>query len=170
MDTSKKKNISILVAYSQNRVIGNQGKIPWNLSSERNRFKQICNGKKIIMGRKSFDEIGHALAYCTIIIVSKSMKKEMVPSGCKLEKSFFNAIEYCQNNTNDDDEILIAGGEEIYRQALPIATTIYATEIDAFFTGDRFFPPLDDSWKKIEETQITNDSLPYKYITYRKIK
>ena len=51
--------ISLLVAYTKNkRVIGAQGKIPWKLSSERNRFKQICNGKYVIMGRKSFEEIG----------------------------------------------------------------------------------------------------------------
>ena len=51
------KKISFLAAFDKNFVIGKCGKIPWNLSTERNRFKQICSGKKIIMGRKSFDEI-----------------------------------------------------------------------------------------------------------------
>ena len=64
--------ISLLVAYTKNkRVIGAQGKIPWNLPSERNRFKEICRGKYVIMGRKSFEEIGKPLPYCKLVIVSK---------------------------------------------------------------------------------------------------
>ena len=99
--------ISLLVAYTKNkRVIGAQGKIPWKLSSERNRFKAICNGKYVIMGRKSYDEIGHPLSYCTLVVVSSKTQN--------LEE----AINYCKSQ--NQEEILIAGGGEIYRQALPI--------------------------------------------------
>ena len=92
----------MLVAYTKNgRVIGNQGKIPWKLASERNRFKELTAGKSIIMGRTSFEEIGHALPYCTIIILSKTMRS--VPSGCLLAHSLNKALKLCKN------EILIAG-------------------------------------------------------------
>ena len=66
--------LSLLVAYTKNkRVIGAQGKIPWKLSSERNRFKAICAGKYVIMGRKSYEEIGHPLSYCELVVVSRSL-------------------------------------------------------------------------------------------------
>ena len=89
-------------------MIGKCGKIPWNLSTERNRFKQICSGKKIIMGRKSFDEIGHALPYCTIIIVSKTLKT--APEKCLLAQNLKQAFSFYDKNeelnlTSSDNEI-----------------------------------------------------------------
>ena len=163
-------NISILVAYDKNRVIGSDGKIPWSLTSERTRFKQVCHNKHIIMGRKSFEEIGRALPYCTIVIVSKTMKA--APEGCVLVDSIEKAIEYCvnieENNASTEKEILVAGGEEIYRQTLPYAKTIYATEIDASFPGDRHFPKLTGRWTKTIEANCEENDIRYTYITYRR--
>ena len=148
--------ISLLVAYTKNkRVIGAQGKIPWKLSSERNRFKKLCTGKYVIMGRKSFDEIGKPLSYCTLVVVSKSIVAPSTGSGTtacsgttmvvrqesmgapqndagslslskgiKICPSLEAAINFCK--ACGQDEILVAGGESIYRQALPFATRIYA--------------------------------------------
>lgn len=158
--------LSILVAYTKNnRVIGAQGKIPWNLSSERNRFKAICNKKTVIMGRKTFEEIGHALPYCTILIVSKSMDK--APQGCILAKSLEQAFEI-SNKTNG--EVLVAGGEEIYKQTLSKAQKIYATEIEMEVSGDTFFPELDSSWQKTFEEIHQENEISYKYLTFEKIK
>lgn len=159
------RNISILVAYSKNRVIGFGGKIPWNLPSERNRFKQICSGKKIIMGRKSFEEIGHALSYCTIIIISKTMKKS--PKDCILVDNLQKALKITQNS---DKEILIAGGQSIYEQILPFVNKIYATEIHNDFEGDTFFPELNENFvKKIDSTHEEN-GISYDYVTFIKKK
>ena len=153
--------VSILVAYTnKNRIIGSEGKIPWNLPSERNRFKEITNNKYIIMGRKSFEEIGHALPYCTIIIVSKTLTT--APNNCLLYSSLEDAIAF----TKDKGEVLIAGGGEIYKQSLPFTSTIYATEIEAEYEGDVYFPKLEGLWdKKIEETKIENN-IKYSYVTY----
>ena len=160
-------NISILVAYDKNRVIGSDGKIPWSLSSERTRFKQVCHNKHIIMGRKSFEEIGRALPYCTIVIVSKTMEK--APAGCVLVDSIEKAIEYCVNaDETKSQEILVAGGEEIYRQTLPYAKTIYATEIAASFPGDRHFPKLTGKWTKTVEATCEENDIKYTYVTYRR--
>ena len=174
----EKLNISLLVAYDKNRVIGANGQIPWSLSSERNRFKQVCHNKYIIMGRKSFEEIGRALPYCTIIIVSRTLKT--VPTGCLLADSLEKAFEYCvngeanitetntTNNTPAEQEILVAGGEEIYRQTLPYAKTIYATEIAASFPGDRHFPKLTGKWSKTVEATCEENDIKYTYVTYRR--
>lgn len=175
-----KLNIALLVAYDKNRIIGSDGKIPWSLTSERTRFKQVCHNKHIIMGRKSFEEIGRALPYCTIVIVSKTMKA--APEGCVLVDSIEKAIEYCVNaeelsdnatgtptgTSSTEKEILVAGGEEIYRQTLPYANTVYATEIDASFPGDRHFPKLTGHWTKTVEANCEENDIRYTYVTYRR--
>ena len=147
--------ISLLVAYTKNkRVIGAQGKIPWKLSSERNRFKQICAGKYVIMGRKSYEEIGKPLPYCKLVIVSSKTQN--------LEDS----INYCKSQ--GQEEILIAGGGTIYEQTLPYANKIYATEIDADFNGDVFFPKLGPEWTGTVDEVHEEDGISFKYITFEK--
>ena len=155
--------LSLLVAYTKNkRVIGAQGKIPWKLSSERNRFKEICKNKYVIMGRKSFEEIGKPLPYCTLVIISH----ERIFKNLKTCPSLNAAIEFCK--AQGQEEILVAGGSTIYEQALPYADKIYATEIDADFDGDTFFPALDDSWHgTVEETHEEN-GITYTYTTFTK--
>ena len=155
--------LSLLVAYTKNkRVIGAQGKIPWKLSSERNRFKEICRNKYVIMGRKSFEEIGKPLPYCTLVVVSH----ERIFKNLKTCPSLNAAIEFCK--AQGQEEILVAGGATIYEQALPYADKIYATEIDADFDGDTFFPALDDSWHgAVEETHEEN-GITYTYTTFTK--
>ena len=147
--------ISLLVAYTKNkRVIGAQGKIPWKLSSERNRFKQICAGKYVIMGRKSYEEIGKPLPYCKLVVVSSKTQN--------LE----DAINYCKSQ--NQEEILIAGGGTIYEQTLPYADKIYATEIDADFEGDVFFPELGPEWVGTVEEVHEEDGIKYSYLTLQK--
>ena len=147
--------ISLLVAYTKNkRVIGAQGKIPWKLSSERNRFKAICNGKYVIMGRKSYDEIGHPLSYCTLVVVSSKTQN--------LEE----AINYCKSQ--NQEEILIAGGGSIYEQALPYADRIYATEIEADFEGDVFFPELNEEWTQEVEAVHEENGIIFRYLTIKR--
>lgn len=189
------KTVSILVAYTKkDRVIGANGKIPWHLNSERNRFKQICSGKKIIMGRKSFEEIGKPLPYCSIIVVSSTLKKleftnkgtkgsvpsdkkllsqalqgsvPSVTSSCFLSATLESALNIASLDSTTS-EILIAGGEEIYKQTLAYADKIYATEIDADFEGDSHFPELKGNWNCVEEASCTENDITYKYLTFTK--
>ena len=168
--------ISILVAYTKNkRIIGSKGRIPWNLPSERNRFKAICQNKQILMGRRSFEEIGHGLPYCTIIIISKTLKT--APEGCLLAHSLEEGIKIAKSSIiladshkGDLEEILIAGGAEIYTQALAMTETkkVYATEIDADFEGDVYFPKLEGKWAMEEEATKSENNITYKYVTYFK--
>ena len=187
--------ISILVAYTKNkRVIGAQGKIPWKLSSERNRFKEICRDKYVIMGRKSFEEIGKPLPYCKLVIVTRDSRvkpendkgisendkgisendkgisendkgiSENDNNNLFFKKSLEEAIDFCK--AQEQEEILIAGGATIYEQALPHAKKIYATEIDANFEGDTFFPPLAPEWTSTLEETHEENGIKYSYLTY----
>ena len=160
--------ISLLVAYTKNkRVIGAQGKIPWNLSSERNRFKQICAGKYVIMGRKSYEEIGKPLPYCKLVVVSgKWIASPAARNDIIICTSLDDAFSYCKSQ--NQEEILIAGGGTIYEQTLPYAHKIYATEIDADFEGDVFFPLLGSEWSGTVEEVHEENGILYKYITFEK--
>ena len=170
--------ISLLVAYTKNkRVIGAQGKIPWKLSSERNRFKEICAGKYVIMGRKSYEEIGHPLPYCNLVIVSRKPSRPSTSSGTAncvsgtagtliFCKSLEDALNYCKSQ--NQEEILIAGGGTIYEQTLPYADKIYATEIDANFDGDVFFPELGPEWVGTIDEVRADGGISYKYLTFQK--
>lgn len=159
-------NISLLAAYTKNgRVIGNNGKIPWNLPSERDRFKKICSGKIVIMGRKTFEEIGKPLPYCTILVISKTLKS--VPEGCLLLPSIKQAVEFIKTQQNSEQaEILIAGGQSIYEQCLPFANKIYGTEIFYDFKGNSFFPVLSEDWKKTELEIRTENKITYQYVEF----
>lgn len=159
---TKTAEIILLAAYTKNnRVIGNNGKIPWQLKTERDRFKQICSGKKVIMGRTTFEEIGHALPYCTIIILSKTMGK--APEGCLLAHSLEEAVGLC------GDEVLVAGGETLYEKTIPFATKIYATEIYGDFEGNRFFPELTGNWKRRVEDIREENNVKFEYVMYEKL-
>ena len=152
--------ITLIAACSKNRVIGCNGKIPWNIPTERDRFKELTKGKFVIMGRKSFEEISHALSYCTIIVVSKSLKK--VPKGCLLTSSLEQAIAFCGKDA------IIAGGQEIYEKTIQLADLIYLTEIDLQVEGDRFFPDFDTNKYTMTVDKSFQGEIPYKYITYKK--
>lgn len=162
-------NISILVCYSlPSRTIGLNKKIPWNLPSERDLFKKICKNKYVIIGRTSYEEIGHALSYCTLVIVSTKLQNNI--PGCVVVSSVQNAIEYIQKNTQTNTEILVAGGQSIYEQTLPLANKIYATEIKSNIQGDTFFPKITDSkWKKTLIQTKKENHLTYDYILYEKL-
>ena len=152
--------ITLIAACSKNRVIGCNGKIPWNIPTERDRFKELTKGKFVIMGRKSFEEISHALSYCTIIVVSKSLKK--VPKGCLLTSSLEQAIAFCGK------DVIIAGGQEIYEKTIHLADLIYLTEINLQVEGDRFFPDFDTNKYTMTVDKSFQGEIPYKYITYKK--
>lgn len=166
--------ISLLAAYTKNKhIIGAQGKIPWNLPSERDYFKKICKDKFVIMGRKTFDEIGKPLSYCKIIVLSsKNSKTGSVPLAHNLGSvppvQFVSTLEDAFAVCKNQDEILVAGGQTLYDQTIDIADKIYATEIQLDINGDAVFPLIDDSWERqvIEKRQEKN--INYEYVVYTK--
>lgn len=154
--------VTLLAAYTKDDyIIGSQGKIPWNLPGERIRFKAACRGKHVVMGRKTWEEIGHPLSYCTIIIVSSSLKS--VPEGCLLARSFEEAV---QISLEKQGEVLVAGGQTLYEKALPLAAKICATEIDLKIKGDTFFPKPQGNWKKTLIEHKTENNISYDYVEY----
>lgn len=155
--------IALIVAFTKNRVIGKDGVIPWNIKNEKQRFKKLTTGNVVIMGRKTYEEIGFPLPNRKTIIVSST--KNFDEQGCHTVGSLSEAIEYCKENYSDK-EIYISGGAGLYTEAIPLVDKMYITEIDAIIEGDTYFPEFNED-DFIEETDSSfSEELPYTYLTY----
>jgi dihydrofolate reductase len=145
-------DLSIIVAFARGGVIGRDGQLPWRLSADLKRFRQLTTGHAIIMGRKTYDSIGRALPERRSIVVTRN--PGFSAPDVTRAKDLQQAIELA----GDSDETFIIGGAQIYAQALPLATRLYVTEVDADMPGDTYFPPVDwSAWRLIERTDHAPD-------------
>lgn len=157
--------IGLIVAYTRNRVIGNKGQIPWRIKGEQKRFRELTTGNVVIMGRKSYEEIGRPLPNRFNIIVSRTEKYE--DENLITVPSLAEAIEYAKKNRPGED-IFLSGGAGIYNEGLPLAEKLFVTEIEATVLGDTYFPEFDESlYEKTIDEHVDGD-IPYTYVTYTK--
>lgn len=140
--------ISIIVAASENDVIGRQGELPWRLSDDLRHFKAITMGKPIVMGRKTWESIGRALPGRQNIVITR--QDGFAADGCDVVGSLDGAIAVA----GDVDEIMIIGGSQIYALALPLAQRLYITRVHADVEGDASFPAVDATrWSLVADEQ-----------------
>jgi dihydrofolate reductase len=137
--------LSIIVAADRNNVIGKDNALIWHLPNDLRYFKEKTTGHAVIMGRRTFDSVGKPLPNRRNIIITRNtgFKAE----GCEVVTSLEAALALM----NPDEENFIVGGEEIYRQALPLADRVYLTRIHHEFEGDRHFPELGPEWVPMDE-------------------
>lgn len=135
--------ISIVVAVADNNAIGANGKLLWRLSKDMQYFKEVTWGHHVLMGRKTWDSIPpkfSPLPGRTNVIVTR--KEGFVCEGCTVVDSIEHGIAIAKQA--GEQELMVIGGGEIYRQALPLANKIYLTKVHHTFTdADTFFPDLD---------------------------
>ena len=143
------KEVIVIAAISKNRVIGNKGKIPWHISEDFKRFKQVTMGHPVIMGRKTFESLSVKPLPGRENIVITSNSDYSFP-GIIVKHSLKDALEYCEYK----DKIFIIGGASIYQQALDFANVLDLTLIDRDFEGDTFFPKIDyTKWTLVSKTE-----------------
>jgi dihydrofolate reductase len=154
--------IALIVAMARNRVIGAGNAIPWRLPAEQQLFKRLTMGHHIVMGRKTYESIGRLLPGRTTIVVTRQ-RGYAVP-GAIIAHSLTDALQAASG----DDEVFVIGGAELFREALPIATRIHLTVVDAEPDGDTFMPELDErAWAEIRsEHHPVDERHAYSY-TYR---
>ncbi|MFH1021337.1 MAG: dihydrofolate reductase [Pseudomonadota bacterium] len=129
--------IILIAAMAKNRVIGRDNTIPWHIPGEQQRFKGITMGHTLIMGRKTFESIGRPLPGRKTVVISRN--PEYRAAGCLVAQSLAAAIALCP----ETETIFIAGGGKIYREAWPLAETIYLSVLDREVEGDILFPEFD---------------------------
>jgi dihydrofolate reductase len=134
--------VSLIVAVAENGVIGRGGALPWRLSADLQRFKQLTMGHHLIMGRKTFDSIGRGLPGRTTIVISRQADLPL-PLGCRLAASLDDALRIAEAAV--DSEAFVIGGAAIYRLALPKADRVYLTAVHANVEGDTFFREFDET-------------------------
>lgn len=151
--------IAIVVAYANNQVIGDQGRIPWKIAGEQRRFKELTTGNVVVMGRRSYEEIGRPLPNRMTIVISNTKNYNDV--NVKTVRTLKEAIEIA-----GDKDIYISGGARLYEEALPIIEKMYITEINLKIEGDTYFPSFDKSHFTKEINQVFDGDIPYAYVTY----
>jgi dihydrofolate reductase len=146
----------MVVAASSNNVIGRGGALPWRLPQDLRRFRQLTLGKPIVMGRRTFESIGHPLPGRRNIVVSR--KPGLNIDGCEVANSPAAALALARADA--PREVIIIGGEKLYRDFLQHAERIHMTRVHATIDGDAFFPELPaDDWNVVwsEPHPATND-------------
>jgi dihydrofolate reductase len=144
--------LSLIAAMARNRVIGLHNRLPWRLPADMKRFRELTTGHAIIMGRKTFDSLARPLPNRTNIVVTRD--PEYRPNGATVVHSIEEAIA----SVGSDREAFVIGGEQIYRQTLPVADRLYLTIVDSDFDGDAWFPEYDArEWKEISSEQYRPD-------------
>ena len=151
--------LALIVAHSRNRVIGRDGRLPWSIPGEQHRFRDLTMGNAIIMGRVTYEEIGHPLPGRMNIVVSRTQRYE--GENLCTASSLAEAVALV-----GDRDAFVSGGARLFQEALPLVDVMYITEIDADVDGDVFFPEFDASQFDRRVEARFDGALPYEYVTY----
>ncbi|WII72803.1 dihydrofolate reductase [Bdellovibrio sp. 22V] len=161
-----------VVACSQNRVIGAQGDLPWNLPEDMKFFRETTKGHIMIMGRKTFDSFkGRALPNRYHIVVTRDPSKHRFPSTESSPVVFVSSIEEAVAHAKPltgkwGEEVFIIGGGEIYKQAMPMTDKIYLTLIHREFPGDTYYPEIDENLFTLTQRRDVESPIPFSFLTY----
>lgn len=157
--------LSLIVAMTEERVIGKDNKLPWHLPEDLKRFKKITMGHPIIMGRKTFESIGRPLPGRENIILSRDPAFRV--EGVKTVTSFAQALEACKT-----EEAFVIGGSAVFAEALPMAERIYLTLIHRHFEGDCYFPPIDlvNEFEIRQREDHKGDAIPYSFLIAERVR
>lgn len=133
--------LSIVVAASENNVIGKDNRLLWTLPNDMKFFKNTTWGMPVIMGRKTYESLGKPLAGRTNIVITTRNNWE--PEGAIVVNNLEAAMEAARST--DALEAFIIGGGEIYRQSLPLCSRVYLTRVHTTIDGDTYFPELPEA-------------------------
>jgi len=159
--------ISIIAAMDENRVIGRQGKLPWHLPKDMARFRKLTMGKPVVMGRKTFESISGALEGRLNIVLSRD------PSFLCGDCVVVGSVEEVINLARDAEELMVIGGENVFKQFLCFTRRMYLTIVHCSFMGDTHFPLFGpESWIEKERQEFLADkNNPYActFLTLEKV-
>jgi dihydrofolate reductase len=173
MTTERELQIVLVAAVAENGVIGRGNALPWRISSDLKHFRALTLGKPVIIGRKTYLSIGKPLAGRTIIVVSRD--RNFTADGIVAATSLGAALAAARGDAlrRGTNTIVVAGGAEIYGQAMPFAARLAITEVHRQIDGDAHFPPIDPNiWRETsrdEPTPAQEDEAAFAFVTYARI-
>ena len=157
--------ISLIAAFTEEGVIGKDGKIPWTLKEDLKHFRNKTEGSSVVMGRKTYESIGRPFPNTLNIVMTKNPK---MLEGVKEVSNRKEALEIASSYSN---EVFIIGGEKIYEEFLPLATKMYLTKIDIKTKGDAFFPKWnvnDLEELSRQDKEDLNQNIKYCFLEYKR--
>ena len=133
--------------------------MPWEIPSDRKRFHEITRGHYVIMGRKTFESIGHPLPERKNIVLTR--RKNYTAAGCIIAHDLGSAFAAC----GGADEVFVCGGGEVFQETISLADRIYLTLVHAVVAGDTRFPDIPADFKQVERKEIL-ESIPYAVVLF----
>ena len=163
------RHIAIIAAVAKNRVIGRDGRIPWDLPEDRVHFRELTMGNVIVMGRRTYEEIGHPLSGRTTYVLSSTLQIE--EENCHTAASLAEVLE-----REPERDIFICGGASLYQEAMFVADRLYLTELSWEVEGDTYFPEIDEKMFHVTKQTVKKENCPkgdyskgmYAFIIYEK--
>lgn len=154
--------ISIIAAIGENKELGKDNKLLWNIPEDLKRFKELTTNHPVIMGRKTFESIGKPLPNRTNIVITRD--KNFQVKNCLVVHSLEEAIELAK--IKDNEEIFIIGGGQIYQQAINLADKLYLTIVKGNFGADTFFPDYSRFKKIVSRKEGQSDKYKYTFLEW----
>ncbi len=160
--------LSIIVAASENNVIGRDNSLIWHLSADLKRFKALTTGHTLIMGRKTFQSIGKALPNRRNIVITRNPL--FTAEGCEIASGIPQAFALAAT----DEQVFIIGGGSLYQELWDQADCLYLTRVHTHAAGDTYIPAIQpEQWKEIGREDFPADEkneFAYSFIDYKRIK
>ena len=172
---NRKYKIVLIAAMDNHRVIGNQGRLPWNISQDLKRFKSLTSGHSVIMGRKTFDSLGgKPLPNRINRVISSSQQrsdfKDTDSTKLTFHKSIEDALFCCHSDPHN--QVFIIGGSQIYLQALEmdIVDVVELTLVDGFFPGDSFMPLFENNFDLSKSERHSDNQFQFSFETWNRAR
>jgi dihydrofolate reductase len=165
-------SIILIAAVAENGVIGRGNALPWRLKSDMQHFRALTMGKPVVMGRKTFLSIGKPLKGRTTVVVSRDPAFTL--PGIVVAPSLDAALAAARGDAlrRNIDTIVVAGGAEIYAQAMPLATQLAVTHVHRRVDGDAYFPAIDPKlWRESDRQEHepgAEDEAAFAFVAYRR--
>jgi dihydrofolate reductase len=165
-------DIVLIAAIAENGVIGRGNALPWRLKSDMAHFRALTMGKPVVMGRKTYLSIGKPLTGRTTIVVSRD--PAFAAPGIVVAPSLDTALAAARGDAlrRKVDTVVVAGGAEIYAQAMPLATQLAITHVCKRVDGDAHFPAIDPKiWREAARDaheRAAEDEAAFEFVTYRR--
>ncbi len=165
-------DIVVLAAVAENGVIGRGNALPWRIKSDMAHFRALTMGKPVVVGRKTYLSIGKPLKGRTTIVVSRD--RAFAAPGIVVAPNLEAALAAARGDAlrRGADAIIVAGGADIYVQALPVAARLAITEVHARVEGDAHFPVIDPTvWREVarsERQPAADDKVSFAFVSYER--
>lgn len=172
--------INLIWAEAHNHVIGQGGVMPWHIPEDLKHFKQTTLGYPVIMGRKTWESLPprfRPLPGRTNIVISRQndFLGDFLAGHASSDLHVASSLQAALDMTSSIDEVWVIGGAQIYAQALPLASAVVITEIDATFEGDAFAPKLNSDWHAVQADSVNSEwqtsassGLRYRFMVFKR--